>query len=457
MAAISAFWLTGCFTYPDIPESIEKDNFTGLKSKEHRRLPESCKTLTLDLSREVALANNPDYASAKYAVTAAWSRFYQAFANYLPTVTANYGMTEYYYTPASQGGDGKKNIYDNKGGNINVQWVIFDGLVTTMNTLSARYSAKQAEDLNRDARRLLILGVINAYNNVLRSKAQIRIAQQDYEFQNQLLNETEIKYKAGAVSLSEPLNFKVNANNAESALITTKFNFYVNKCVLASLLGLTDGEIPEDISFPELGDQHDQFPIDVSVYLDTALRNRPDLMAFRNALSAAKFNLYAAYGAFLPTITTFVTPGYARTDQGYSGRYHIRPHTQDRSLNYGFTASWELFSGGQNLALLYQNRALLAQSELGLMSKWITVVTEVRQSYENCKQYLSQVNLYKENFELYKKTRDLVEQEYRAGNTSITRVNESQRDLVRAENDLVNFEIGLENAKAQLNAAIGSE
>ena len=92
-----------------------------------------------------------------------------------------------------------------------------------------------------------------------------------------------------------------------------------------------------------------------------------------------------------------------------------------------------------------------------MLFRSIQVVSQVRQAYENCKQSASQTILFQENQELYRRTRDLVNEEYRAGNTSITRLNETQRDLVQAETDLVTYEINLENAKAQLNSSIGSE
>jgi outer membrane protein TolC len=57
---------------------------------------------------------------------------------------------------------------------------------------------------------------------------------------------------------------------------------------------------------------------------------------------------------------------------------------------------------------------------------------------------------------LTQKTRELVEEEYKAGNASITRLNEAQRDLVLADTDLSTSIIDLENSKAKLDAAIGS-
>ncbi len=453
-----ALLLSGCYSYPDMPDCVSKNNYTSLKGSQSRGIPPTTESLTLESAISIALANNPDYLSRQQAITAAWARVYSAFSAYIPTATAVYNWQENYYTPASQGGDGRKDIYSRKGGAIEIQWMIFDGLVAAMNGLAARSQAKQAEDLNRDSRRLLIYGVTTAFNNVLLAKSQIRIAREDEDFNNELLRETEIKYKAGAVSLSEPLNFKVKANLAESNRIAAEYRFYINKCILAELLGLTDGVIPENVKFPDIIYRVETFPIDVSVYLDMALQNRPDLQAYREALEASKYNLWSVYGQFLPTVTLNATPlGYQRIDDAPSGRWNFRQRTEDRNIDYGFNASWVLFSGGQRLANMREAQALLAQSQLSLTARWITVVSEVFQAYENCKQSCAQTTLFNENLALIRKTRDLVEEEYKAGKTSVTRLNEAQRDLVKAETDLVTYQINLENAKAQLKSVVGGE
>ena len=49
--------------------------------------------------------------------------------------------------------------------------------------------------------------------------------------------------------------------------------------------------------------------------------------------------------------------------------------------------------------------------------------------------------------------RDLVDDEYEAGNCAITRVNEVQREFVNAETYLAQAVVSMHNAKAQILAA----
>ncbi|HCE43210.1 MAG TPA: hypothetical protein DET40_08630, partial [Lentisphaeria bacterium] len=199
-----------------------------------------------------------------------------------------------------------------------------------------------------------------------------------------------------------------------------------------------------------------QYSSEIAIYLDTALSNRPDLDAFREALTAADYNVWSSWGAFLPTITADMNYGYNRTNYGSHRNTTWGAKAKYRSFNYGVSASWTLFNGGQNWFNVKISQAQLAQSQLAVVSKWIQVVEEVRQSQSNYKQAIEQVTLFEETLGLVQKTRDLVEEEYKAGNTNLTRVNQAQSDLVRAQADLASSRVNLENAKAQMEAAIGS-
>lgn len=456
-AAVGASLLGGCYSYKPPPEAISGETYTALTEKAKAALPDESGQLSLEKTREIALANNPGYLATKHSMAAATARFYQSLSAYLPTITATYNQTENKYTPESRGGIGRDNgghKWDQKTALITGRWRIFNGLMRTMNMLAALHEKRGEEALNRDARRLLLKAVTIAYNNVLLARENIRIVKADEVFNAQLRDEAKLKFDAGAVPLSDVLNFEIRVNNARTALIAEEYNFFTARSVLAELMGFTNGIVPEDV-FPPLKPSADNFSLNVGVYLDTALRNRPDLKAFRETVEAAKYNVYSRWGAFAPTLDVFGSWGYQRDADGYYGNFQYRPRTQDRSFSYGFEAQWVLFSGGERIANLREAQAVLAQRKELLTEKWIGVVAEVRQAYADLKRRLEQVVIYKETLAYVKKNRSLVEESYKAGNTSITRLNEAQRDLVTADSDYVRAVIDLENSKANLAAAIG--
>ena len=67
-----------------------------------------------------------------------------------------------------------------------------------------------------------------------------------------------------------------------------------------------------------------------------------------------------------------------------------------------------------------------------------------------------QLWLQRANAVLVEKNRDLVEKEYRAGSTSLVRLNEAQRDLVSAQGQLALARISLRQAWYDLWTATGA-
>ena len=447
--------MQACYTPDPLPEGIYGSTFTGAVRNERRSLPEDCTELTIDMAKHIAKQNNPDYNATRHSMAAASARFYQSLAPYLPTITAGYSMYEYKNTPVSQGGAGNNSRrYTTKTSGITGRWLVFDGLVRTMNMLAAKHEQSESEALNRDALRLLMESVRVAYNNIILAKDKIRISRADELFNKQLYEETKVKYEAGAVPLTDLLNFEIRMNNASSEVIADEYEFFTSRTILAELMGLTDGILPEEV-FPSLTPIKEQFSMDINIFLDTALQSRPDLKAYREALEAAKYRTAAKWGAFLPTVNAQVTFGHQRRDWDTSGRWHFRNLGQNQNLNYGIDAEWVLFNGGRNFFELREAQANLAVSKQNLAEQWIAVVTEVRQAYADRVRRARQMAIFEKNLSLVQKTRDLVEEEYKAGNTSITRLNEAQRDLVIADTNLSTSIVDLENAKARLDATIG--
>lgn len=456
-SVIVTLLLAGCYSYDPLPEGISSNKYTGLNSKQRRELPLQCKTLTLDVTEKIAKQNNPSYLATRHSMAAANARYYQSMAPYLPTVTADYSMYEYYQTPASSGGAGNNTYPRNirKTSGITARWLIFDGLMRTMNMLAAKYDKSQSEALNKDALRLLMQSVRIAYNNIILAKDKIRIAKADELFNRQNYEETKIKYEAGAVPLTDLLNFEIRMHNASSEVIAEEYNFFTTRSILAELMGLTNAILPDDI-FPTLKPTKEPFSVDVNVYLDTALQNRPDLRGYRDAVLASKYRVAARWGSFLPTVYAQFYWGHQRSDNGMKGRWHFSDRGMDQNLNYGLDAEWVLFNGGRRVFELREAQADLAENKEYLAEQWISVVAEVRQTYADRVRRAKQMAIYERNLVLTKKTRDLVEEEYKAGNASITRLNEAQRDLVLADTDLATSIIDLENAKAKLDAAVGN-
>jgi outer membrane protein TolC len=315
--------------------------------------------------------------------------------------------------------------------------------------------------LEEDSKRLLIEAVANAYNEVLLEVEKNRIAEADLVFQKKQLKETQIKYEAGAVPLSDVLNFKGKAIDAENNMIIAYYRHRTAKYALADLMGLTEGAISDTVKFPPLKDASETPLIDIGAYLDAALHNRPDLKSYREAVESAEYTMYSRWGAFSPSATLVGSLSYSRNKARIDSRNGRQPDSYDkryrnRQYSYGVNVNWTLFEGGSRFARLREAQANVADTQYQLAQMWLDVVKDVRNAYDNYNKTIKQLRLFSQALEVQTKIRDLVEEEYKAGNTSLVRLNEAQRDLVQAETDYVSAKINLHNAQAQLGAAINS-
>lgn len=459
VAAMTVICTTGgCALSSKAPIAVSKSTYTGLSQSEQQLLPKEINLMTLDLAQDIAVQNNPSFKSAYYAIVAARAAYYQVFSGYLPTISLTYDLGQNLARSSSQDAGGHvRQSYSTPG--ANAQLLVFDSLVREMTLIAARHNWKQSEAAERDAHRLLLRSVAYAYNDVMLAAAKINIAKADMEYNVKLLEETELKFYAGASPLSDVLNFKVRYNNAESSLYDSQFSLAYSKYILATLLGLTEANIPDSVSFPEMPSPDGEILSEIGFYLDTALINRPDLKQYREALEVSKYSYYASIASFGPKVGAFANINYDAKSYGYSSYgatagYTITPNTWN--IGYGIAASWEVFSGGKTYFAMRQAQAQVAASDYQLANTWITVIAEVRVAYDNYITSLKKVKLSQKNLEIVRKTRDLVNREYKAGSTGITRVNEAQRDFVSAEASLATAVIDLHNAKAQLSAATNS-
>lgn len=460
-AALFAF-SSGCVAYKPPPDIIHANSYTSENSQVQRTLPFAYKTMSVNDAIEIALANNPTYQQARLAMISAWAAYYGSLNAFTPNIGIGFsglqsgtygkgGTAPYTNTWASGIGSGST-----FGANYNV----FNGLQDAMYAMNQLATAKSTEELNKNARRVLVQTVKLAYYKILLDKATIQIQQSNEMFQEQQVNETQLKYDAGASSLSDLLNFKIARNNAQVAVITAKASYATDRYVLAALLGLTSVDIPDTVSFPNVDvlDIESGYTLGVDFYLNMAVVQRPDLQSSRELVKAAKYSLYQTWGAFSPTATLNWQYASSNANTASSGTKPFDTGTTYTN-SYGFNTAWTIWDGGSGQSSRIMNvrkaQATYDTTQETLLASWITVVQDVRTSYTNLTAAIASKKINGATLTMSKQRRDLVRDEYNAGNTDIATLNQAQNDLVGVEQNYVQSVINVATNKARLDAACG--
>lgn len=451
--AVAAMFVCGCYNYKAPAAATLGDSYSERKRDAADDIFKDMKVLTLLDAQRIAIRNNPTYISAYHAVEAARMRYYQAWGAYSPTITASYDLSNSHsWVRDDDRRVPRSDRFRNSLG-ISANLLIFDGFSRYFSLKAAKSNLKYQELMEEDACRTMMLSVAYAYNTVLLAIEQRRIAMEDRKFQLDSLQNTRYKFEAGAAPLSDVLNFEILVNNAEVNMIAADYSYDTALYALAVLMGYPDGTLPADLKFSsEIKTDFIELPA-VEIYLDAALANRPDLKAYREKLNIAKYDVYKAWGAFSPTASAFVSLSSNFDNDG--GRNQPTLYSEDYGLSYGLSVDWTVFNGAIRYNKLREAQANMAAADFSVAAQWFNVVDEVRTAYANYIQSVKKTKLYGRVRELSAKQRDLVDDEYRAGNAELTRLNEAQRDLVSAETSLASSYINVQNAKAQLDAVVG--
>jgi outer membrane protein len=444
--------LAGCVSYQPPPSVIHSDNYTAVDANDQKALPPTDKVLTRQEAVTIALENNPDYKSTQLSMVSAYALYYAALSAYSPTFGTKWGATQY------QGANDTtaQNTTKYSGGFV-ANYQAFSGLTTTMNALGTQATAEAAEWAVKDSRRLLVKNVIVTYNTILLNRAIVRIQQANERFQTQNADNSLLKYNAGADSLSDLLNFKVLKNQAKSSAIQATKDYKIQRYVLAALMGLTTADIPVDTKFPEITvTDADEFELGIEFYLDIAIAERPDLKQYKEQLANARYALYGAWGAFSPTLDLALNYGYTSAQQSGRGSANINM-AKDSDYNYSFAFNWNLWEGGSRIFTVRSQEALYDVQKQALLSKWIEIVSQVRTEYVSLLADVASRKVLGQAKEMSQQRRDLVQEEYDAGNKDIAVLNQAQKDMVSAQQGYVTATINVANSRAKLYAAVGVE
>ena len=399
----------------------------GLKASEP---PEtvSGKHLTIEKAKQTALENNPGIQQALARIRSARAILGQAYASWFPTISAGGG---YFYRHVDMQPDWQPDIRVKEDitettGNLKLNWLLFNGFARRAETLAAKYGVEQAKQTHANTQWLLMESVATAYYQAQLARENIRIAEKNAEFNRALEKNATIRREVGTASRSEMLNFSIRTVQAESDSIDASRNFTIACTVLGELMGLSGTELTTELSrSPDQGEITDTIP-SYAQLIAVALKNRPDLLAIDAGIAAAEQRKNAAKGSWLPSIGLSAGLNYTRQEGA-------DPLQVERDRYAGLTASWDIFTGGRRSAEFQGKKAEMFALEEEKRLKILSIQSGIRQAVANAVAARKQLQRQEKARKMTQQVRHDIELLYRTGSATLTRLNEAQTDLVRAE------------------------
>ncbi|WP_300667021.1 TolC family protein [Desulfoluna sp.] len=395
------------------------------------------KVLDLGTAKVLAVTGNPSLLAMKERIEQARQQVRQEKAAWLPSLDAETSLTREDNSTSSGGDD----AYEAYKTSLIATLTLFDGFNRTHALDSATQGESVSFEEEKDARRLLLFNVAQSYYSLQSAAADIAIARSDRAYNARQLTEAEARHNVGAGSLSDVLNFKIQVNTASATLMDVEKTYAIALTGLATLMGVEKTAFQEGMSLTPLQESGDwnNHTLVREELVRIALVHRPDLAQNHYVLEQTTSAIGIARADYYPTVSLSGIVSGARNG---SAAYD----SDDQGNSIAITMAINLFAGGETRAKVAKAEATRREALYTLQDLRLTVRQEVSDALEEFKTALKQVALQVETVTLTRQNRDLVEQEYRAGLTSVVQLNEAQNNLVSAQGNLVTARVTLHTA-----------
>lgn len=407
--------------------------------------------LTLARARELALQSNPGIQEAAERIRAAEARLGQARSAFLPTVTTS---AAYKQIDMDQHSDdfperAASLSYDRYDFGVHGTWLLFNGFAREATAAAAKEGVVGAEEGHREAERLIVKAVTIVFHQAQLARENMVIATRDQEFNETLQADADKRFQAEQVAESTVLNFRIRVIQAKTTRLAAERSFRLACTVLAELMALPRAELPAELQPVRVPADAPATLPDLDQEIDLALRARPDLRALEAGIRAAEQGTEAARGSRWPQIALIAGADYDRES-------NLAPFQLNNQAAYvGVVASWDLYTGGRHSYRIAETKAQVRQLAQQRQSLILAIASELRQYHDTAQAALETLQLQQEACELSVRVRDDIQKGYQAGATSLTRLNEAQTDLVRAEGSLAAARIQYRQVLEELRIATG--
>ncbi len=396
--------------------------------------------LDLKTAQRFAMADNPSIQATEIRIEQAKERVSQARAAYWPRLDANASASRIWMPDneyqdsldAARRFDPGATIDDSQDyyrASLTTTWLLFDGFERRYRTRQAQNSKYQTISARDDARRLLLSSVSLSFLSAELARENIDIARTDEMFFKELLEEAKKKRQIGTGSLSDELNFQIQANAAIADRIRAEGVYRTALHNLAAFLGLADASLPPHVELAPLGEaspEEMQVP-DTEKMLAYALEHRPEILQSQLAIQNASLEKKMANSNYAPTINLTASVKGEREE-------NTRFERDDFGNTIGVNMTFNLFSGGLYRAQSREAMQKEIEARKLLEALRISITAAIRTTSMNVITFQTQLKLQHTNTRLSHENRDLVEKGYKAGQASLVRLNESQRELTSAQN-----------------------
>lgn len=379
----------------------------------------------LSVAVQKAIAANPEVTARINALRAAASGVDIARGPYLPRVDLEARVAQDRDRITSRLPESGR--LSHTGVAFSVNQTIWDGLLTRNDVLRAEHEKMARHFELEDVTQQTALEAVRAYYDVLRYRALVTLAEDNYVQHKYIYSQIESRFRAGVGRGVDLEQANARLALAESNLTTEIANLHDVSARYQRIVG----ELPP-AALPLPAGLASGVPATAGEAMEAALARNPAVSATVENLRATRAVVSARESLFQPKVDARLRSGAGHNFDGIAG--------QQRDTRAEIVLSWNLYNGGADRARVRQQADLVNQAA-DLRDK---ACRDARQTsaiaFNDTRKLAEQLVYLERNTLAIEKARDAYRQQFDIGQRSLL-------DLLNAENEVYTARRAYANAQ----------
>jgi outer membrane protein len=396
----------------------------------------SGRAITASEAVAIALRRQPSVTIAGADVRAAQGRVRQSESGLLPQFGVGAGVTE--QGRIRGGSSGATNRFNT---NLTVDQLLFDFERT-------RDTVRQQSALLRATRRAfagteqqVALQVKTAFYNYAENIRLLKVSEDNLANRQRQLDLANARLNEGVGAPGDVVRAKTNMADSVISLTTARNAVTRSRVTLAELMGI-DPRTPINPAPAEEPDVAGE----VNALVETALRQRPDLLEAQERVTAARFAVSVARKTNVPRIDL----------SGVLNARGVNDPGETQVGTVGINVRWTFGDGGLTAGRTQEARAEEEAARAFLLQVSQQVVSDVSIAYVDLRSAEQRVETAEVQVANARELLRISEGRYGGGIGTFLEVTDAQASLVSAERNLANAQADVQRARAALNRAVGT-
>jgi outer membrane protein len=385
--------------------------------------------LTLESAVKIALENNYEIKIATNNLTIQKTNVAIGNAGMLPTVTANVVDNNSIQNSSQTRQDGTETKLDNAKNNsltygVGLDWTIFDG----MRMFARMDQLKELQKLGEAQLKLTVITRISdvnaAYYDLVQQQQQLAALDTTIVISNQRLTLAQNRFTIGKASKLEVLNAQVDLNTDQVALLRQKELYANSKILLNQLLArdvATDFKVIDVLKVDSL--------LLLPELRALAEKQNPQLETQIINKRVAELELKQIKSGRYPTVRVNSAYNFSESQSSLG----FVAQSQSRGLNYGFSASLNIFDGFAQNRNEKIAKIQIENSKLNIDQQNLVLNSQLATSYQTYLTNLELIALEENNELIAKQNLNITLEKFRIGTITTLEFRTAQLNYVNAK------------------------